>query len=422
MRSIHVFGLEVMCAALAVTGCANEINSVACATGIVCPSGMQCAAAVPLCIADDCGNGVTDPGEECDDGNISDGDGCTASCRFETCGDGIVGPNEDCDTRGASVTCNVNCTSPVCGDGIVNPLYTAPAAPGPEQCDPPSEANGCSAYCRFERCGNGVTDPGEECDDGNNIKGDTCFECAIEKCGNARIDPGEGCDDGNVAGGDGCSADCNIEFCGDGRANDLTAHSHEDCDTAGNSATCNLNCTIPVCGDGIVNPLYTAPGAPGPEQCDPPALANGCSPDCRLERCGNGVTDLGEDCDDGNPTAGDGCFDCRWERCGNARLDPGEQCDDGNTASGDGCSGGSVAEGGCVFERCGDGITNDQTPRSHEDCDTAGNSATCNLNCTIPVCGDGIVNPLYTAPGAPGPEQCDPPSVANGCSLDCRIE
>ncbi|HGG57826.1 MAG TPA: DUF4215 domain-containing protein, partial [Nannocystis exedens] len=35
-----------------------------------------------------CGDGVLDSGEECDDGNISDADGCLANCTPGTCGDG----------------------------------------------------------------------------------------------------------------------------------------------------------------------------------------------------------------------------------------------------------------------------------------------------------------------------------------------
>src|SRR5438046_8668963 len=55
--------------------------------------------------------------------------------------------------------------------------------------------------------------------------------------------------------------------------------------------------------------------------------------------CGNGVLEAGEQCDDGNTVAGDGCSpSCQREVCGNHILDPGEQCDDGNTVSGDGCS------------------------------------------------------------------------------------
>ncbi len=35
------------------------------------------------CVADVCGNGVLDAGEECDDGNLDDGDGCSANCTVE---------------------------------------------------------------------------------------------------------------------------------------------------------------------------------------------------------------------------------------------------------------------------------------------------------------------------------------------------
>jgi cysteine-rich repeat protein len=50
------------------------------------------------------------------------------------------------------------------------------------------------------------------------------------------------------------------------------------------------------------------------------------------------VLDAGEQCDDGNKTAGDGCnATCKLEVCGNAVLDAGEQCDDGNAVGGDGC-------------------------------------------------------------------------------------
>jgi cysteine-rich repeat protein len=46
-----------------------------------------------------CGNGALELGEECDDGNGEDGDGCSAHCLIESCGDGIVNnaPNEECD-------------------------------------------------------------------------------------------------------------------------------------------------------------------------------------------------------------------------------------------------------------------------------------------------------------------------------------
>lgn len=50
------------------------------------------------CYTPACGNGVFDPGEECDDGNIISGDGCSAACQLEQgCGDGNLDSGEQCD-------------------------------------------------------------------------------------------------------------------------------------------------------------------------------------------------------------------------------------------------------------------------------------------------------------------------------------
>ena len=86
-----------------------------------------------------CGDGVVDSdrGEECDDGNVLDGDGCDSMCLIEgagVCGDGVVDPGEECD------------------DGNT------------------TDGDGCDSACLIEGagvCGDGVVDPGEECDDGN---------------------------------------------------------------------------------------------------------------------------------------------------------------------------------------------------------------------------------------------------------------
>src|SRR5262245_58826327 len=44
-----------------------------------------------VCLAVNCGNGVQDPGEACDDGNRDSGDGCSATCTSdETCGNGML--------------------------------------------------------------------------------------------------------------------------------------------------------------------------------------------------------------------------------------------------------------------------------------------------------------------------------------------
>jgi cysteine-rich repeat protein len=63
-------------------------------------------------------------------------------------------------------------------------------------------------------CGDGNLDPGEECDDGNNISGDGCsYYCTEELhyCGDGTVDEGEKCDDGNLINWDGCSSTCEEE-------------------------------------------------------------------------------------------------------------------------------------------------------------------------------------------------------------------
>lgn len=62
-----------------------------------------------------CGDGVVDPGEQCDDGNTVSGDGCSSTCTIETaqpvCGNGVVETGEQCDDGnttngdGCSSTC-----------------------------------------------------------------------------------------------------------------------------------------------------------------------------------------------------------------------------------------------------------------------------------------------------------------------------
>ena len=82
------------------------------------------------------------------------------------------------------------------------------------------------------------------------------------------------------------------------------------------------------------------------------------------------------------------------------------------------CSGKNCDDAGSppppVCARCGDGVLD---IASGEACDTAGDTATCDRDCTTPQCGDGYVN------GAAG-EQCDPGPSNMGssfCDPDCTI-
>jgi cysteine-rich repeat protein len=130
------------------------------------------------------------------------------------CGNGVTEPGEDCDPGPG---CNDTCMLPhgpdaVCGNGVLEP---------PEQCDDGNriDGDGCSSWCAFEGppfapvCGNGWVEPGEDCDDGNTLDGDGCDStCHFPPvCGDGRKERGEQCDDGNLVSGDGCDATCHIE-------------------------------------------------------------------------------------------------------------------------------------------------------------------------------------------------------------------
>jgi cysteine-rich repeat protein len=72
-----------------------------------------------------CGDGVTNPGEECDDANAIDGDGCDSNCTITRCGNGVVTAGESCDDGNlaagdcCSATCTFEASGAACDDGDV---------------------------------------------------------------------------------------------------------------------------------------------------------------------------------------------------------------------------------------------------------------------------------------------------------------
>jgi cysteine-rich repeat protein len=78
------------------------------------------------------------------------------------------------------------------------------------------------------------------------------------------------------------------------------------------------------------------------------------------------------------------------------------------------------AVGGCIApptvtpSQCGDGIHDEI---AGEECDDGGQSATCNMDCTLAACGDGHAN-------AAAGEECDDGNEisGDGCSITCRFE
>ncbi len=210
------------------------------------------------------------------------------------------------------------------------------------------------------------------------------------------------------------------------------------------------------CGDGIVDRNEECDGENlGGKDCRSIGYTGGsliCSASCMLDvsgclalaTCGNGFLDSNEECDCGisqdtmpatchtsnldEPNA-DCRSDCTLPRCGDGIVDSaaGEACDDGNLTNSDACPDG--VGGTCQPATCGDGIV----WIGHEQCDCGASQdtmpATCHTNnsnepdaecrpdCTLPHCGDGIVD---SATG----EECDDGNTVpgDGCNAECRIE
>jgi cysteine-rich repeat protein len=319
-----------------------------------------CVDAGPNHIADTtlCGNGINDfqengppAGTNCDDGNVTAADGCSAICLIESgwscstvintlsvctpiCGDSLVVDGEVCDdgNNRNNDDCLTTCQLPSCGDGFVHNSGTGPL----EQCEPPNSAN-CDATCHF-----------------------------LPFCGDGIVQSGEACDDGNSRNDDACVLGCNLAFCGDG-------YLHR-----------------------------------GVEQCEPPNTST-CDATCQTiitPGCGNHVVDAGEDCDDGNNSNQDDCLNsCQQPACGDGFVHtvgtlPLEECDDGNTSPGDGCN------ATCLRE-CGNGVIDGGCSQG-----TVGAACHDNDNCDTALgAGDGVCVTEACDPGSaslciPGPFEC----------------
>lgn len=66
-----------------------------------------------------CGNKIIEPGETCDDGNFTNGDGCSATCQSEpiVCGNSKIETGEECDDGN---TANGDGCSSVCKNETTN--------------------------------------------------------------------------------------------------------------------------------------------------------------------------------------------------------------------------------------------------------------------------------------------------------------
>ena len=117
----------------------------------------------------ECGNGVVEGAEQCDDGLANaDEAACTSMCRDAECGDGLVFlDEEDCDDGNDDDTdeCTVLCAAPACDDGIVSGDESDVDCGG--GCDPCVAGESCNddGDCLNQACTQGLCAPAASCAD-----------------------------------------------------------------------------------------------------------------------------------------------------------------------------------------------------------------------------------------------------------------
>jgi cysteine-rich repeat protein len=417
---------------------------------------------LPLLLTLTVGDGKVQPGEQCDDGNTQDGDGCSSTGTLET---GFL-------CRLPGLPCSL---ASLCGNGVLN---------SGEACDDGNTAdsgNGCTGACDLSKCGDGAIDnltypsfAQEVCDDGNRFDGDGCSRlCEIEPGSACAGAPSRCVHSGVALFNTGVDAsryrvvsgpDPHWFYTGTTTGAVLAGRSASDwpqeLQTARflerqGSATC-------VYQDFLIPPSITVPAfrlrmAFFNDNFFLKASVNGAvvAPTIISQPPGapwqkNIVREIGptapwvtglnriELCNDNSglpPDASRYLFvDAYDDLCGDGLISPREECDDGNTAPGDGCNAtcGLEAGAGCYGQPsichpgCGDGALGEG-----EQCDDGNNTAGdgCGVHCTqepgysctgVPSlctvgCGDGL---KATA------EACDDGSTSDGdgCSAACTIE
>jgi len=282
--------------------------------------------------------------EQCDDGNMTSGDGCSATCLAEV-GFYCALPGEPCHDV-------------VCGDGnqetyvIANDGSGAPGSGGSFGAGGSSATGGSAgaggspyAVYAYEGCDDGNTTSGDGCDAGCEIEtGYICdmpgAPCRQPTCGDGFVDyiPGTGGAGGSGgigAGGEpttgGTSGTAGTATAGAGGTGGSTYGTYEECDDANGTPGdgCSASCTL--------EPGYSCPEAGLP---------------CKLAVCGDGIVDYpAEDCDDGSGEPSGYCVDCHYSFPGSGGTGAGGMFG----GSGTGGSGGSAGSAGTAGSSSGSG-------------------------------------------------------------------
>jgi len=220
------------------------------------------------------------------DGQCTDNGSVMVTCTAPppSCGNGVLDPGEECDPPGAANNCDSNCKIiPVCGNGKVETG---------EQCDPP-DGTTCDAHCQTitiaptacTEAGGAPKADGTPCDDGK--KCTTGDVCTAGVCGGAAVTCPAPADSCHVAGAcDEATGACTNPMAANGTAcND------------GNACTQTDTCVDGTCTGGSPVLCGAASACKQVGTCDP---ASGM---CVSANVADGTT-----CDDGKKcTTGDVC-------------------------------------------------------------------------------------------------------------------
>lgn len=327
-----------------------------------------------------CGNGVWEAGrgEQCDDGNSFDDDGCSAACELEIAGM-LTGPPAAQVFSGTAEALQysfyvLQITSPA----YVNAKLYSPSAP-----DCPIDfaelalfdAQGVEQTYDFRVDGCPHIDPnidpyayltpglyvlgiGFYGDAGQTYPYSVDIQIlAANICGNGVVETGEHCDDGNNQSGDGCDAQCRVEARGtlsgppsaqiftDTAPGDLLHFYALTLSTEAYVEAAIFAPTVPDCQNGADPVLYLT---------DPNLLPLGYDDDSGPEACAHLYPAFTENARlaagqyfvaAGFRGVASQSFDYQVriallpvDICGNGVAEGNEQCDDGNVAGGDGCS------------------------------------------------------------------------------------